>query len=214
VRVLLLTLAAGLVLAAAASARNPRLEQLALRAADMDLARSAVLRSGDLGSGWTTAAIKPDGTAPPDCRGQDYSKFTITGQAQTKSTKSGASVISRVEVYRSRADAFGDFAVDARPGTAACEGAAIRKEWASSGLAVRLLSARELRAPKLGQRSIAFRIVLGVRRAGKEIRVYIDLLGFVRDRVAASVIVLAPGVPPKGNDVLARTIDARLQRVA
>jgi hypothetical protein len=214
VRVLLLTLAAALVLVAAASARNPRLERLALRPADMELAKSAVLRSGDLGSGWTTGVMKLDDNAPPDCAGQNYSKFTITGQAQTRSTKSGASVISRVELYRSRADAHGDFAVDARPGTAACEGAAIRKEWASSGFAVRLLSANELPAPALGQRSIAFRIVLGVTRAGKELRVYIDLLGFVRDRAAASVIVVAPGVPPKGKDVLARTIDARLQRAA
>jgi hypothetical protein len=213
-RALLLTLGAALVLTAAASARNPRLEQLALRPADVDLAKSAVLRGSDLGSGWTTAAMKPNDTSPPDCPGQNYSKFTITGQAQTRSTRTGASVISRVEVYRSRAGALGDFAIDARPGTAACEGEAVRKGWASGGLAARLISAREVPGPKLGQRSIAFRIVLGVSRAGKEVRVYIDLLGFVRDRVAASVIVLAPGVPPKGNDVLARTIDARLQRVA
>lgn len=172
-----------------------------------------MLHGADLGTGWATRTVQPD-TAAPDCAWQNYSKFTITGRAQTRSTKSGASVTSRVEIYRSRADALGDFAVDARPGTAACEGAALVQAWSTRGIPTKLLSARPLPAPKLGQRSLAFRIVLGVTRSGHQLRIYIDLIGFVRDRTVASVVVLAPGLPPKGDAVLARTIDLRLQRVA
>jgi hypothetical protein len=175
----------------------------------MELAKSAVLRGTDLGAGWATHAMQPDDSSAPDCAGQDYSRFTITGQAQTQSTKSGASVTSRVEVYESRADALGDFAVDARPRTASCEGAALARR-----LSAKLLSARQLRTPKIGRRSTAFRIVLGLTRSGRLHRVYVDVVGFVRDRSVASVIVWAPGLAPKGDALLAQTIDSRLQRVA
>jgi hypothetical protein len=216
VRTFVLTVAAALALAASAAARNPRLEQLALEQADMVTAKSALLRAGDLGSGWAAQPSKPADNAPPDCPGQDYSSFTITGQAQAQFTRSGASVLSRVEVYRNKRQARADFAVDERPGTAACEGAAIRREVAkeAAGLKVSLLSARQLPGPKVGERSLAFRIVLGLRGSGKDLKVYVDLIGFVRDRVGASVVVVAPGVPPTGNVLLAKLVDTRLQRVA
>jgi hypothetical protein len=216
VRPLLLTLLVGLALAPQAGARNPRLERLALRPADGAFARGAVLRSADLGSGWKTTTVRPDDTAAPDCPWQDYSRFTITGQAQTRSSRSGASVTSRVEVYRSRRDALGDLAVDAKHRTAACEGAALRRSWSASGVPTRLLSARRLRAPGVGQKSLAFRIVLGVRGKGSQqrLRVYVDLIAFVRDRAEASVTVLTPRSPAKGDAQLARRIDARLQQLA
>jgi hypothetical protein len=216
VRTLLLVVIAALALTATASARNPRLEQLALEKADMQLAKNALLRAGDLGSGWTTQPSKPAADSPPDCPGQNYSKFTITGQAQTQFTKLGASVLSRVEIYKSRADARGDFAVDTKPGTAACEGAAVRRQVAkqATGTQVSLVSAKQLPRPKVGQRSLAFEIVLNLRSGGKNARAYIDLVGFVRDRAAASVVIFAPGAAPKGNAVLARIVDARLQGVA
>jgi hypothetical protein len=216
VRTLLLVLAASLALATAASARNPRLEQLALRPADMELARSAVLRGADLGAGWVAQPSKPADDAPPDCPGQDYSKFTITGQAQVQFAKQGASVTARVEVYPSHGQVLGDFAVDARPGTAACEGRAIRAQVAkeAKGLNVTLQSAKQLPGPKVGQKSIAYRIVLGLKGPSGTLKVYVDLLGFVRDRTAASVVVVAPGKPPKGAELLVKAIDGRLQRVA
>jgi hypothetical protein len=216
VRTLLVVVAVALLLPAAASGRNPRLEKLALRQPDMQLARNALLRAGELGPGWATHTSKPDESSPPDCPGQDYSRFTITGQAQTQFTKLGASVLSRVEVYKSRAQAVGDFAVDARPGTAACEGAAVRRQVAkeATGVAVTLVSAKQLPGPKVGQKSIAFQIVLNLRRAGKDLKVYVDLIGFLRDRAAASVVIVAPGTAPKGTAVLARAVDARLQGAA
>jgi hypothetical protein len=212
----LLVVVAALALTATASARNPRLEQLALEKADMQLAKNALLRAADLGSGWTTQPSKAADESPPDCPGQNYAKFTITGQAQTQFTKLGASVLSRVEIYKSRADARGDFAVDTKPGTASCEGAAVRKQIAkeATGVAVTLISAKQLPGPKVGQRAIAFEIVLNMRRAGKDLRVYVDLIGFLRDRAAASVVIVAPGAAPKGNAVLAKAVDARLQGVA
>jgi hypothetical protein len=216
VRPLLLILAVALAVTGSAAARNPRLEHLALRPGDMDLARGAVLRGTDLGTGWTGRTIGAGANEAPDCPGQDYSKYTITGQAQAQFSKQGASVISRIEVYPSHAQVLGDFAVDSRTGTAACEGAAVRRQIAkqANGVRVRLLSARQVAGPKVGQKSIAFRIVLSLEQASTKVRLYVDLIGFVRDRAAASVVVVAPGLPPKGNDILARMIDTRLRRAA
>jgi hypothetical protein len=212
---LLLTLLAGLVVASPASARSPRLEQLALRPLDMDLARTAVLRTGDL-AGWRRVRGTARDDGPPDCPGQDYSAFTITGQAESRFQRQGASVISRVEVYPSRRQARGDFAVDARPGTARCEGAAVRAGVAqqAKGLTVRLASARQLKGPQVGQRSISFRIVLDLKAKSAVQKLYVDLIGFVRDRAAASVVLVAPGRPLPDGDALARAIDARLRQVA
>lgn len=214
-RPLLLTLLAGLIVASPAAARNPRLEHLALRPVDMDLARGAVLRAGDL-DGWRQIPGKAQDDAAPDCPGQDYSAFTITGQAQSHFRRGGASALSRVEVYRSPRQARGDFAVDARPGTARCEGAAIRAQVAKQvkGLTVRLASARQLRGPKVGQRSLAFRIVLDLKAKQAAQKLYVDLIGFVRDRALASVVLVAPGGPAADGAALARAIDARLQQVA
>jgi hypothetical protein len=215
-RTLLLAFAAALVLVAGASARNPRLERLALNPTDVQFASSALLRAADLGSGWAPHPSKPDESSPPDCAMQDYSKFTITGQAQSQFTKLGASVLSRVEIYKSHRQALDDFAVDERPGTAGCEGAAVRKQVAkgAAGIKVTLVSAKQLPPPQVGERSVAFRIVLNLRHSGKDLRVYVDLIGFMRARAAASVVVVAPGFAPKGNVVLAKLIDARLARAA
>ena len=215
-RRLLIVLALALVVAAPAAARNPRLEHLALRPADMEGARNAVLRASDLGTGWTGKVEDARDDSAPDCAFQDYSKFTITGQAQTRFSQRGASVVSRVEIYKSHADAAGDFGVDTRPRTAVCEGRAIRAGFAKQapGMTVSLTSAKKVAAPKVGERSVAFRIVLTLKQQARTLRLYIDLIGFVRDRAAASVVVVAPATPAKGAASLARVIDARLSRAA
>ena len=213
---LLVVCALALLLAATAAARSPRVEQLALTQADPAAAKSAVLRASDLGTAWTAKVENARDDSAPDCPFQDYSRFTITGEAQTRFSQQGASVVSRVEVYKSKADAAGDFGVDTRPRTAQCEGRVIRASFAkaSPGTKVTLESAKLTAAPKIGQRSVAMRIVLGVRAGSRTLRVYIDLIGFVRDRAAASIVVVAPGVPAKGAAQLARIVDARLSRAA
>jgi hypothetical protein len=213
---LLVAFVLALVLAAPAAARDPRLERLALRPVDGKAAKNAVLRARDLGAGWAGGAQNPRDDSPPDCAFQNYSKFTITGQAQTHFTQQGASVVSRVELYESRADARGDFGVDTRPRTAQCEGRAIRAGFAKSakGFTVALVSAKKVAAPKVGERSVAFRIALRLKQGSRSLPVYVDLIGFVRGRAAASVVVVAPGQPASGAANLARIMDARLSTAA
>jgi hypothetical protein len=215
-RRLLACLAVALVVVGSAAARDPRLEKLALRPADMDAAKNGVLRTGDLGTGWATKVQNARDDSPPDCAFQDYSKYTITGEAQTRFDRQGASVVSRVEIYKSEADAAGDFGIDTTPKTAACEGRAIRDSFArqATGMTVRLASAKQLAAPKVGKRSVAFRIALELRQKARTLKIYIDLIGFVRDRATASIVVVAPSAPAKGALTLARVMDARLSRAA
>jgi hypothetical protein len=213
---LLVVCALALVAVAPAAARNPRLEQLALKPADTAAAKDAVLRAGDLGTGWTAKVESARDDSAPDCPFQDYSRFTITGEAQTRFSQQGASVVSRVEIYASKADAAGDFAVDTKPRTARCEGEVIRASFAkqSPGTKVTLESAKVTGRPKVGQRSVSMRIVLGVKAGSRTLRLYIDLIGFVRDRAAASIVVVTPGAPAQGAAQLARIMDARLSRAA
>jgi hypothetical protein len=213
---LLVVVALALLVAAPAAARSPRLEKLAIQPADTKTAKGAVLRADDLGSGWAAKVENPRDDSAPDCAFQDYSRFTITGQAQTRFTQQGASIVSRVEVYKTKADASGDFGVDTQPRTAQCEGRVIRDTFAkqAAGTTVTLESAKKLAAPKVGERSVAFRIVLRLKQGSQSLRLYIDLIGFVRDRAAGSVVIVAPGSPAQGAAALVRIMDARLNRAA
>jgi hypothetical protein len=202
--------------AAGAQARDPRLERLALRPVDVELARSAVVTAADVGAGWKKVAAPARDDEAPDCPGQDFSPFTITGQAATRFEHQATSLMSRVEVYRTRAQALGDFGVSTRPGTAACEGKALRAALAHQleDGRVTLVSAKQQRGPAVGERSIRFRIVLRVKTATTSFPVYVDLIGFLRDRAAGSVVALSPGTPAAGLAQLAARMDGRLRRVA
>jgi hypothetical protein len=214
-RPLVAAVAVALTLAGTAAARNPRLERLAPRPADMELAQATVLRAADLGAGWAAHASKLDDTSPPDCAFQDYSSFTITGQAQRQYTRPSASVLARVEVYATGAQARGDFAIDLDRRTARCEGEALRARFATqSGRRVTLRSAQRLRPPALGDRSLAYRIVLDLHGTSSTLPLYVELVAFVRDRVAASVVVVTSSSPARGVASLVRAIDTRLQRAA
>lgn len=212
-RSLLLALVGILATAGPAAARNPRLEHLALRPADMALAKRAVVQKAELGTQWHQVATASGDEAAPDCPWQNYSRYTITGQSETHFENRGAAVHSRVELYPSHAQALGDFGVDARPGTAACEGKAIRKQVAkgSPSLKVSLVSAKQVPGPKVGDRSIEYKIELALKAPTGTVHLYVDLIGFVRGRAAASVVVVSPIRPLAGGNELASLVDGRLQ---
>lgn len=214
---LLVAAALGLV-AAAAAARDPRLEKLQLKPADMRLARSAVLRRSDLGAGWTPLRVGASDPEAPDCPGYrpDFSKFTVTGQADSQfSTRGGStSVLSRVEVYASKAQARGDFALSTLPPVARCLGLMLQREAAkgSSGLAFELVSSRRVhRVPRLGERSVAYRIVSEASSGGASIRVYVDVLVVLRGRSIGAVFFTGALKPVAGRQRVASHIARRLR---
>jgi hypothetical protein len=195
------------VVAAAGGAgvkRSPRLEQLAPRAADVRLARKALIRAADLTAGWKGGVAKGGNDEAPDCAWQDFSAFTITGEAESDFGRSGARLISQAQVFARRADAVGDFRVDTRQGTAECEGRVFAK---ALGDAVKLVSARPLAAPNVGDRAAAYRFVL---RSGSTL-IYFHVIEFVRGRTLAGIAAFSVGASIEGLESLARLMDVRLQ---
>jgi len=189
---------------AAGAARSPRLERLALSAADVKFARKAIIRASDLSVAWKGGEAKAGNGDPPDCAWQDFSPFTITGQAESDFGQTGARIISQVQVFARRAHALGDFRVDTRDGTAVCEGKVFAK---ALGHSARLVSAHPLTPPKIGDHAAAYRFVL---RTGSTL-IYFHVIEFVRDRTLAGVAAFSVGGLIDGLDELARLMDTRLQ---
>src|SRR5438552_1184584 len=115
----------GLVLAAAVfvlgtagalAATDPHHERERLRPADMTLARKATIKATDLASGWQRRTVgRDDGSKCPGFD-PDFSAFTITGKASSLYARlSVGAVLSTVEVYKTRAQAIGDFRTGAKP---------------------------------------------------------------------------------------------------
>jgi hypothetical protein len=198
-------LAAALTIATAATAktRSPRLEQLAINAADTLTAKNAAIRLADLVSGWKGGPSKPDDTSPPDCKWQDFSAYTITGESEADYSLGASVVSSVVEMYATPAQATGDFKLGTRTGTAACEGAVIAHALSKTA---KLVSAKMVAMPNLGDRAVVFEFVVkvGVNTF------YADLIAFVRDRALGALFTLNPGAPIGGRQTLARLMDQKL----
>jgi hypothetical protein len=198
-------IAAALSLASAGVAgRDPRQEKLALRAIDTKRALNAVVHLTDLGSGWTGGLVKSSGEGDtPDCPWENYSAFTITGQAVSTFRQGGVLLNSYVQVFPTAREAQADFALATKPGREKCEGE--RYQRLSSD--VTLISARSITSPKVGDHAAAYRYVL---RYGTN-RVYVDVIDFRPGRARAGAFTFNPGRALAVKQVV-HLIDARLAR--
>jgi hypothetical protein len=187
-----------------------RPEQKSLRSADVALAKRTTVRAADLSSGWVRTAPNQSPDQKLDCPGVDldFSRFTITGTARTKFEQAGASIESYVEVYKSRADAAGDFRKGSQPGALACIARLLDKEARRDGRS-RVVAARSLADPPVGDQAMAYRIVLSVATDSGAVRVYVDFLGFQRGRTAVLLAFTAARDPITRRVPLARTVVAR-----
>ena len=187
---------------------RPELERL--RPADVALAKRTTVRAADLASGWMRQAPAPSSDQKLDCPGVDldFSRFTITGTAKSKFGRTGASIESYVEVYKSRVDAAGDFRKGSRPAVLACIARMLDKEARRTGNG-RVVSARSLADPRVGERAMAYRVVVSVATDRGAVQVYVDFLGFQRGRTAVLLAFTAGGTPITGRVPLARAVAAR-----
>lgn len=204
---------ASLACAVTAAARDPRLEQLRLNAADNALARKIAVKQSEVGPGWRKVAI-PDSNEQLTCPGfnPNLSRFTITGKATTAySQPTGASVVSAIEVYESRADAAGDFRAAATPAVARCLKFALEREFAAGSVPVRVRSARVVAAPRLGDRRIAYRVVAGIDTGAQVLNVYFDVIVIQRGRSIAALFFTAPLRPLPRQRPLAARVASRMR---
>jgi hypothetical protein len=177
----------------------------------MALAKRVTLRAADVGRGWTQTTPQKPTSELPSCPGvdMDFSRFTITGTARSAFRLRGATVESQVEVFKSRADAAGDF----RKGTSApvlrCLGRWLRDEAEKGVPGVRIASARLLSRPRLGDRGVRYRVVMDFPTQAGKVRLFVDLLGFRRGRTAVTLSFGSAERPLGGQLALARKLLAR-----
>lgn len=206
---IVLLLVCALLVSASAQAGRFRPEQERLRPVDVALAKRTSVRTSDLASGWVRQAPTQSPDEKLDCPGVDldFSRFTITGKARSKFGQSGGSIESFVEVYKSRADAAGDFRKGSRPGVLACIAKVLDKAARRNGS--RVVAARSLADPRVGEQAMAYRVVLSVATDRGAVRVYVDFLGFQRGRTSALLAFTGGSAPITHQGGVARAVAAR-----
>jgi len=199
--------------AAALAATDPHHEQERLRPADMTLARRTTLRAADLASGWKRMPVGSDDDSKCPGFDPDFSAFTITGKASSLfARQGGGAVVSAVEVYKTRAQAIGDFRTGAKPALAKCLRHVFELGLArGTGGTARTISSRMVPAPRVGERSALYRLGGKLTIQGRTIRVYMDVLAFQRGRSITSLVSSGLGGPIRGQTAVARRIAARMR---
>lgn len=211
----LLVLAVALAAVATAGAADPREERRQLTAADNTQARRGVVVRSWLGPGWTKTAPSADTDDDFTCPGYnpDFSRFTITGEAESAfKHPSGASLASGVSVFPTRTQALGDFRLGAKPQLAGCLRTFLVNMFKSddSG-ATYSVTARVVPAARVGERSIAFRVVVQVKVAGRPaIPLYGDFHVFQKGRSQGFLFFMGIMKPVTGQVPLARAMAARM----
>jgi hypothetical protein len=202
-----------LLVVATAAARDPRLEQVRLNAADNALAKRIALTPRDVGVGWRSTTV-PDSDDQLNCPGwsPNLSRFTITGKSTRVYTQpTGASIVSAVEVYESKADASGDFKAAATPAVARCLKLALEREFANSAVPVRVRSAKVVPAPRVGDRRIAYRVIASLNAGGTLLNVYFDVIVVQKGRSIVALFFTAPMKPLARQSRLAATVASRMR---
>jgi hypothetical protein len=198
---------------AALAVTDPHDEQERLRPADMALARRTTLKATDLASGWKRMPA-PSDDDDSKCPGfdPDFSAFTITGKAQSVFARQGGVVVSVVEIYPTRAQAIGDFRTGTKPAFVKCLRYAFETDFArGAGGTAKTMSSRMVSAPRVGERSVLYRLVGTLTVQGQTIRIYMDVLAFQRGRSITALFSTGFGGPIRGQTALARLIAARMR---
>ncbi len=202
----------------AAGATDPRSETVRLRPADVALAKRAVLQQSDVGPDWIRVpGVKGESQFECDSFNPDFSAFTITGQAyasyRIESDAGGNQIDSTVAVFPSRAQAVGDFRLGAKPPLADCLAAEMRRTFRRypAGIEGRLLSAKMVTAPKLGEHAAAYAMTAELKGNGVSLRVYVDVLVVQRGRSMAALVFTATGSRMPSREFYAAGVVGRLR---
>jgi hypothetical protein len=201
----------------AAQAANPRAEQVRLRPADVRLAKQAVLQQADVGPDWSRVATQKRSEGQFACASfkPDFSAFTVTGQTSSsfRSTAPGAQIDSTVAVFRTKAQAVGDFRLGARPQLARCLAQELRSAFRRypEGVEGKLLSSKMVPAPRLGERSAAYAITARLSGNGTSLPVFVDVIAVQRGRSIAALVFTGVGSRLPSRQYYAARVTDRLR---
>jgi hypothetical protein len=212
-RLVIAALAAAILAGTAfASAGDP--EKRAIRPADQAWAKRINLTYRDLPSDFVQQGQPSSGQGGSlTCRSfaPDLSAFTITGQANSPpfTRVDGTSIFSSAEVFHSVRDERGDWSRSARREALPCVARMLQRQ-TSGTLRLRVTSSKVRRAPRVGERSISFRIVAVTTVSGVPVKVWFDIIGVSRGRADATLAVIAVRQAPSSS--LENALVAKLAR--
>jgi hypothetical protein len=176
--------------------------------ADQARAKAMLVRKSDLPG----FRVGPAGTAGDFyCKALDMSDLTLTGKAEGRQLALGTVFVgSSSEVYQSVADAGAAWRRGTSTAGMRCGTTLLRREFAKGG--ARLTSLRKIAFPRVSDRTIAYRVKLSVTTAQGVVPLYVDLVGLMRSRAQATVVVGSALVAPGRAEVLglARLVAKRM----
>ena len=195
-----------LAVAGAALAANGD-PQRRITPADQARAKAMVLRASDFSAAYTSHPASSGGDGFY-CAAIDESDLTLTGSATSPSfTATAEFVVSRADVYESRADSNASWSRGTSAAGQECLRVGIRRQL--QGTAVRLVSFKRLAFPKRGQRSVAYRAVA----SQQGLRIYVDVVAIQVARAQVSVLYVS-GLSPPPQDELRRLTGVVATRAA
>ena len=211
------TFVAGVMSAVASSASHssPNRERVRLNSADQAAARAAVLRRGDLGSGWTGGARKAPPPSTVTCPGYQpkQSDLVRTGAAEARFQHTGLVLQTDAQVLKTRTMVARDWQRSvADPRSVNCLRHMLSKQLPSNE---RLVSFGRRAFPRLAKYSAAYRMLVRVHAQGQTVLVVVDLVTVGRSRTELTLTMSAPAaarrVLPAAEVRVARALLARLR---
>jgi hypothetical protein len=212
-RAVLLACAVGLAITGSALADHLD-PQKRITPADQARARAMLLKQSDLAPGFTRGRPSNEPDPHVDCpRSVSETDLTMTGDVEGPLFARGVvNVQSTAQLYDSVADASASW----RRGTSAagvgCARDLLRREFAKQQ--IQLVSLRKVSFPRIGQRTVAYRVVLSAKQGQTTFKFYLDLVVIMHSRAHAQVIAGSAFQPfPKAEAVrLARVVGGRMAR--
>ncbi len=206
---------AAAVLAGAALAGDPVQKHTP---ADMARAKSIGFQRADFPVGWTSKPSTPSKSADSTCKSfdPDESDLVETGKVDSPEFTGPdgySQVFSTVGIFKTVTQARASWSRVVRPAMLECFSQLITQS-APAGSTISALAKGTLAFPKVGQRSAAYRLVIGVAPEGAaaSVKLYLDLvlLGADRANVATIMFSLGQPYPAVFEQKLARAIAHRL----
>jgi hypothetical protein len=180
-------------------------------------ARAAVLSVLDLGSGWKGGPVKPDLTNDTRCPNYNPkdSDLVRIGAAATRFTQPGMDVRSDAQVLANAKMVNLDWQRSVGSRTYLACARATLKQAAAKGK-TRFISVRPIAIPRIGDRSLAFRVILDVKtKDGRVIRAAVDSVAVIRGDTEIALTTTMPlaSAPTlfENELVLARLLVARVR---
>jgi len=189
-----LAVAAGLTLAAAATAADVTDPKVKLTKADQAHATASVLVGSALGAAWSGSLEKPVAIKIPICPAYtpNNSDLTITGHAEGLSTlaNEGLQIDTDVEIFKTTGQVDTLFKRMLQPKLATCLKYDLLKSVGRNGVIIGKVT--RLTVPKAGTHAALFRVSLSVKNGSKAVGVDSDFLYVSQQRTVFFVNIVLP----------------------